>query len=80
MKKIKIYSSPTCIFCKMVKDFFEEKGVEYEDIDVTKDMKARALAIEKSGQKGVPVLDIEGKIITGFDEEEICAVLGIEME
>jgi len=77
VKKIKIYSSPTCIFCKMVKEFFDEKGVKYEEANVVGDSKACDEAIKKSGQRGVPVIDIDGQIVTGFDEEKICEILGI---
>jgi glutaredoxin 3 len=76
-KHIMIYSTPTCTYCHHAKDYLTEKGFTYEDIDVTKDYEAMVAAVQKSGQKGVPVIDIEGKIIVGFDQEELDAVLGI---
>ncbi len=75
---IKIYSTPTCPYCVTLKDFLTQKGIQFEDIDVSKDAKAREEMIEKSSQMGVPVIDIDGKIIVGFDREEICKVLKLE--
>ena len=71
MADVKIYSTPTCPWCKKVKEFLNEKGVKFDDLDVASDEKARNEMIEKSGQMGVPVLDIKGKIIIGFDQEAI---------
>ncbi len=71
MGKVKIYSTPTCPWCKKAKDYFKEKKIEFEDINVAEDDKARKEMIEKSGQMGVPVIDIKGKIIVGFDQETI---------
>lgn len=76
-KNIKIYSTPTCTYCHHAKDYLTEKGFAYEDIDVTKDYRSMIEAVQKSGQKGVPVIDIEGKVIVGFDKEVIDQVLGI---
>lgn len=65
-KKVIIYSTPTCPYCVYAKDFFKEKGVAFEDVDVSRD-RARAIEmIEKSGQMGVPVIDVEGEVIVGF--------------
>ena len=77
MKKIIVYSTPTCHFCHLAKDFFTAKGVAFEDKDVMVDLVARQEMVTKSGQMGVPVLDIDGKIIVGFDEVEIAKELGI---
>lgn len=74
---IKIYSTPTCPYCVTLKDFLTQKGIQFEDIDVSKDEKAREEMIEKSSQMGVPVIDIDGQIIVGFDREEICKTLNI---
>ena len=71
MAKIKVYSTETCPYCHMVKDFLREKKVEFEDIDVSKDHKAAKEMISKSGQMGVPQIEINGKIIVGFNKEEI---------
>ena len=77
MKKVIIYSTPTCHFCHLAKDFFNEKGVAFEEKDVMTDLPARQEMMTKSGQMGVPVIDIEGKIIVGFDEPAIAGELGI---
>ena len=71
MVKVKIYSTPTCPYCQMAKAFFKEKKIKFEDIDVSKDEKAAKEAVEKSGQMGVPVIDIDGKILVGFDQEKV---------
>ena len=77
MAKIKVYSTPTCPYCLTLKEFLKEKGFEFEDIDVSKDKKALNEMIEKSGQMGVPVVDIDGQIIVGFDREKISQLLNI---
>ncbi|NYT01008.1 MAG: NrdH-redoxin [Methanocellales archaeon] len=71
MAKIKVYSTPTCPYCRMVKSFLKEKGVDFEDIDVSVDSKAAEEMIKKSGQMGVPQIEINEKIIVGFDREAI---------
>lgn len=78
MPKIKIYSTPTCPYCAALKQFLKEKGFEFEDIDVSTDEKALEEMIEKSGQMGVPVTEIDGKIVVGFDKEKILRLLNIE--
>lgn len=65
-KKVIIYSTPTCPYCVYAKNFFKEKGVSFEDVDVSKDLTQAMEMVKKSGQMGVPVIDIGGKIIVGF--------------
>ena len=72
---IKVYSTPTCPWCKKAKDFLKEKKIEFTELDVSMDEKARKEMMKKSGQMGVPVIDINGKIIVGFDVEEIRKAL-----
>lgn len=72
---IKIYSTSTCPWCKRAKAYLTEKGIAFESIDVSSNDVAQKEMIDKSGQMGVPVLDIDGKIIIGFDKEEIDRVL-----
>lgn len=72
---VKIYSTEWCHFCKEVKKFLEENNIEFEEIDVGKDQKAAQEMVEKSGQMGVPVLDINGEIIVGFDKAKIKKAL-----
>ncbi|MEM2918198.1 MAG: Uxx-star family glutaredoxin-like (seleno)protein [Candidatus Altiarchaeota archaeon] len=71
MPNVKVYSTPTCPFCHMAKDFLKSKGVDFEDIDVSSNRKAAQEMIQKSGQMGVPVIETNGKIIVGFDRNAI---------
>lgn len=77
MNTIKIYSTPTCGYCKMAKEYFKSKGFEYEEYDVATDIAKQKEMIDKTGQFGVPVIDINGKIIIGFDRVKINECLGI---
>ncbi|OGD66711.1 hypothetical protein A2Z61_00520 [Candidatus Campbellbacteria bacterium RIFCSPLOWO2_02_35_12] len=76
-KNIVIYSTPTCHFCQMAKEFFKEKGIEYTNYDVSEDMEKRKEMIEKSGQMGVPVIFIDNEMMIGFDRDKILSALGI---
>ncbi len=78
MKKVIIYSTPTCIYCKMAKDFFDKHDIKYEEIDVAEDEKAREEMMNKSHQMGVPVIDIEGEIFVGFNRADIEKALGLK--
>ena len=71
MTDITVYSTPTCPYCKMVKAFLNEKGVEFKDIDVSADRDAVKAMVEKSGQMGVPQIEINDKIIVGFNKEAL---------
>ena len=77
-KPVTIYSTPTCHFCQMAKDFFAEKGVEYTGYDVSTDAAKRAEMIELTGQLGVPVIQIGDDLMVGFDRAKIAAKLGLE--
>jgi glutaredoxin-like YruB-family protein len=68
---ITVYSTPTCPYCKMAKGLLEEKGISFKDIDVSQDAAGRDEMIKKSGQMGVPVVDVDGEIIVGFDKERL---------
>lgn len=78
MSKVIVYSTPTCHFCHMAKDFFKEKGVEFEDFDVSQNMEKRKEMMDKSGQMGVPVIIIEDQIVVGFNKPKIVELLGIK--
>lgn len=78
MANIKIYSTPTCPWCKKAKGYLDEKGIQYESIDVSSNEVAQKEMIEKSDQMGVPVLDIDGKIVVGFDKAKIDELLNIK--
>ena len=75
---IKVYSTPTCPYCVTLKNFLKEKGFEFEDIDVSQSQELLDEMVEKSGQMGVPVVDINGEIIIGFDREKIVKLLDIK--
>ncbi|MBI2474633.1 MAG: glutaredoxin family protein [Candidatus Taylorbacteria bacterium] len=75
---VTIYSTPTCHFCHMAKDFFTEHNVSFSEKNAALDMTARKEAIEKSGQMGVPVIDIDGDIVVGFNEPLLRELLHIE--
>lgn len=77
MKNVTIYSTPTCHFCQLAKEFFKEKGVEYTEHDVSTDLEKRKEMIEKSGQMGVPVIYIDDEMTIGFDKDKVSTMLGI---
>lgn len=76
-KNVLIYSTPTCPYCHKTKEFLKKQGIKFKDIDVSKDSKKAKEMVEKSGQMGVPVIDINGTIIVGFDEPALRKALGI---
>lgn len=75
---VKVYSTPTCVYCKTLKAYLEKNNVAFENIDVSKDEQQLQKMIKDSGQMGVPVVDIDGTIITGFDKEKIDKLTGIK--
>ncbi len=77
MNKVIVYSTPTCHFCHMAKDFFKEKNIAFEDFDVSQDLAKRKEMVDKSGQMGVPVILIGNQIIVGFNKPKIVELLGI---
>ncbi len=76
-KSVLIYSTPSCPFCVRVKQFLKENNIPFTDYDVGSNEDKADEMIKKSGQMGVPVIDIEGEIIVGFDKEQIKKSLGI---
>jgi len=75
--KIIVYSTNTCPYCVMAEEFLKENNAEFEKINVQDDHQKAKEMIKKSGQTGVPVIDIDGEIIIGFDRERIKELLGI---
>jgi glutaredoxin-like YruB-family protein len=73
--KVIVYSTPTCPYCSMAKEFFKEHNIEFDDIDVSQDQKFAMEMVQKSGQMGVPVIDLGGEIIVGFDLPRIKKIL-----
>jgi len=75
MSKVIIYSTPTCVYCKMAKEFFGKNGIAYEEHNVAEDLKAREEMFAKSRQMGVPVIDVDGNIVVGFDKRNLEQLL-----
>ena len=76
-KNVKVYSTPTCPFCTRAKQFLKDNNIEFENIDVSANQEMAQEMVDKSGQMGVPVLDIDGKVIVGFDKDAIKRALGL---
>jgi glutaredoxin-like YruB-family protein len=77
MKEVTIYSTPTCHFCHMAKDYFKANNVAYTEHDVASDLDQRKIMVEKSGQLGVPVIIIGDELTVGFDQPKIAKLLGL---
>ncbi|MFN4226624.1 MAG: glutaredoxin family protein [Candidatus Ratteibacteria bacterium] len=75
-KKVIIYSTKTCPYCKLAKEFLKNNNIDFIDYDVGENREKLEEMIKKSGQLGVPVIDINGEIIVGFDKERLKQVLG----
>lgn len=75
--KVIIFSTPTCSFCNAAKSYLRQRGVKFRDVDVSRDAAAARDLVRRTGQQGVPVLDIGGKIVIGFDRPKINQLLGI---
>lgn len=78
MANVIIYSTPTCVYCKMAKDFFTKNNVGYTEHNVAEDEKAYQAMLKKSGQMGVPVIDVNGEIFVGFDKRGLARALNIK--
>ena len=75
---VKVYSTPACPYCVTLKEFLKKNNIEFEDIDVSQNKTALDEMIKKSKQMGVPVVDIDGQIVVGFDKEKISELLNIK--
>lgn len=78
MANVIIYSTPTCVYCKMAKDFFAKNKIAYEERDVQSDLAARKEMFDKTHQMGVPVIMVNGKVIVGFDKGALEKELGMK--
>ena len=78
MKSVKVYSTESCPWCVRVKDFLKENDVSFTNVDVGTDQKAAKEMVEKSGQMGVPVVDVDGEITVGFNEAKLRELLNLE--
>ncbi|HVM77123.1 MAG TPA: glutaredoxin family protein [Candidatus Paceibacterota bacterium] len=76
--KVTIYSTPSCVYCKMAKEFFAKNGVSYQEHNVASDLEARKEMVEKSQQLGVPVIEVDDNIIIGFDQKTLEQVLELK--
>ena len=72
---VKVYTTPSCPYCGMAKKYLDSKHVHYDSVDVSLDSTAATEMVNKSGQRGVPVIDFDGTIIVGFDKERIDCML-----
>ena len=72
---VKVYSTPTCPFCTMAKNYLKQNDVAFEDVDVSRDREQAMDMIRKSGQRGVPVIDYDGEIIVGFDKKRLTELI-----
>ena len=78
MPTVKIYTTPTCVYCKMAKEFFKSNNVAYEEFNVAIDANAREEMVQKSHQLGVPVIDVDNQIVIGFDKSTLSKLLKIQ--
>ena len=76
-QEVKVYSTPTCPWCRRTKEFLEANSIPFKAIDVASDKVARDEMVTKSGQLGVPVIDIDGNITVGFDENSLRQKLNL---
>lgn len=77
---VKVFSTPTCTYCVTLKNFLKEKGIEFQDIDVSQDEAALKEMLDKSDQMGVPVIEIDGQIVVGFNKAKIVELLNLKEE
>ncbi|MBI2096063.1 MAG: glutathione S-transferase N-terminal domain-containing protein [Candidatus Taylorbacteria bacterium] len=77
MKKVEIYTTPTCVYCKAAKEFFKEHNITYAEHDVAADFERRSEMFERSGQMGVPVISIDGQILIGYDKNALAKAFGV---
>ncbi|MBP6854867.1 MAG: glutaredoxin family protein [Candidatus Pacebacteria bacterium] len=77
MKPVTIYSTPTCHFCQMAKEYFKAEGIDYTEFDVASDLEKRKEMVARSGQMGVPVISIGNDFIVGFNKPKIMELLGL---
>ena len=76
---VKMFTTPTCGYCRQAKDFFNDNNVSFSEVDVTKDQVALRDIADRSGQMGVPVIDVDGEIVIGFDRERLAQLLEIKL-
>ena len=77
MPKVRVFTTIACPYCYTLMEFLKEKGIKFEEIDVSKNKKARDEMIKKSGRLEAPIVEIDGQIVVGFDKEKIVKLLDI---
>jgi len=77
MKKVEIYSTPFCAYCKLAKEYFKKNNIEYTEYDVASDLVKRQELLNRTHQMGVPVIVIDGKVIVGFNRPLVSQALGL---
>lgn len=77
MKPVSIYTTETCGYCRLAKEFFQKNNIQYTEYDVGRDLEKRQEMIEKSGQMGVPVIMVGSDIVVGFNKPRLAELLGI---
>ena len=78
MAQVKVYSTPVCPWCNKTKEFLNENNVKFNELDVSSDQKAAKEMFKKSGQMGVPVTEVDGEIIVGFDKPKLKKALKLQ--
>jgi len=76
-QRVIVFSTPTCTYCNAAKQYFRQRGVSFKDVDVSRDQAAARDMVRRSGQQGVPVIQIGSKIVVGFDRPKIDRLLGL---
>lgn len=74
---VRIFTTPVCVYCKKAKDFFATHNIQYSEVDVIQDEKAREEMIQKTGMMAVPVIDVDGQFLVGFNEPQLRKALGL---
>ena len=77
-KKIKLYTTSYCVYCKLAKNFFNKNKIAFEEIDIAEDEDALNYRVKKSGQMSVPVIEVDGQMIVGFNETKLKKLLGVK--
>ena len=78
MATVTIYSTPTCVYCTMAKTFFKSNNVAFTEHNVATDLEARKQMIDKTGQMGVPVIEVDNEVIVGFNEDKLKSLLNVK--
>jgi glutaredoxin 3 len=75
--RVIVFTTPTCTFCRQAKKYLRQRGIPFRDVDVSRDAAAARDMVRRSGQQGVPVIDIGGRVVVGFDKSRVDRLLGL---